>query len=244
MTVTDVVVTSQYVLERDPQPFIFEAADVNGDANITVTDVSRIAWMLLNPTLTAPRLLAPELWNNWDRMSGNDIAIAPGETRTVSIMLDNAMDYSAFQLDLTLPDGLTASNVRVTDRASGHALDVNTLQDGKVRALCYAPDLAAINGHEGALLTLDVTATGSIEGDITVDGIELVTPDCCTVKLDTFSIAVNSPSGLNELATGKTIGKVEYYNLAGQQIDRPLEGVTIVVTTYTDGTRTTTKVFQ
>lgn len=243
VTVTDVVVTSQYVLEQNPYPFIFWAADVNADGNITVTDVSRIAWMVLNPTLGAPRR-APALWNNGDCMSGEGITLAAGETRTVSIALDNTMDYSAFQFDLELPEGLTAGNFRLTDRAGSHAFDVNTLANGKTRALCYSPTLAAIRGNEGAVLTFDVTATTTINGAINVDGIELVTTGCQTVRLDAFAIGVNSATTVSELAAGKTIAKVEYYNVAGQRLDRPESGVTLVVTTYTDGTRSTTKIIK
>ena len=243
VTVTDVVVTAQYILELNPQPFIFEAADVNFDNNITVADVSRIAWMVLNPTLNAP-LRAPALWNTFDRMSGEGITLATGETRRVSIILDNEMDYSAFQLDLHLPEGLTASNFQLTDRAGNHAFDVNTLQNGNIRALCYSPALDGISGHEGALLTFDVTATGTVTGDITVESIEMVTTACQTVNLDGFTIAVNHATAVNELATGKTVAKVEYFNLAGQQMEQPSNGMTLVVTTYTDGTRSTTKVIR
>ena len=243
VTVTDVVVTAQYVLERNPQPFVFEAADVNFDYNITVADVSRIAWMVLNPSLNVP-LRAPALWNNGDRMNGSDITLAPGETRKVSIMLDNEMDYAAFQLDLNLPEGLKASNFQLTDRAGCHDFDVNSLQNGNIRALCYSPNMTAINGHAGALLTFDVTATSNVKGDIIVDGIELVTIACQSVRLDAFTISVNNPSGFNEVVAGKTIAKVEYFNLAGQQMEQPESGVTLVVTTYTDGTRSTSKIIR
>ena len=238
VSVTDVVVTAQYVLELDPHPFVFEAADVNFDNNITVADVSRIAWMVLNPTLSAPKR-APALWNNGDRMGGEGIALAVGETRTVSILLDNDMDYNAFQLDLSVPEGMTADNFCLTDRANGHAFDVNTLASGKTRALCYSPSMATIQGNEGALLTFDVTANSAIDDVIRVDGIELVTGDCQSVRLDAFDIAVNSTTAVNELTSGKSIAKVEYFNLAGQRLARSESGVTLVVTIYTDGSRTT-----
>ena len=243
VSITDVVVTAQYVLELNPQPFVFEAADANVDGNITVADVSRIAWMVLNPAQNAP-LRAPALWNNGDRMSAEDITLAAGEIRKVSILLDNEMDYSAFQLDLNLPEGLTASNFKVTDRAGSHAFDVNTLQNGNIRALCYSPALTAIHGHEGALLTFDVTAAGSVNGNILVNGIELVTTGCQSVKLDAFTIGVNNESSINESISGKTIAKVEYFNMAGQRVEQPSTGVTLVVTTYTDGSRTTSKVIK
>lgn len=244
VTVTDVVVTSQYVLEMNPQPFVFEAADVNADDNITVTDVTRIAYMVLNPNALSALMRAPMMWNNGDRMSGEDVVLLPGETRTVSIALNNDMDYSAFQLDLNLPEGLTADNFRLTDRASSHAFDMNALRNGEIRALCYSPALAAIRGNEGALLTFDVTASDYVEGAINVSGIELVTTECLTVRLDGFAIPVNSATLINEIGAEHTVVSVDYFNVAGQRLEQPVGGVTLVVTTYDDGTRTVTKVIR
>jgi len=94
------------------------------------------------------------------------------------------------------------------------------------------------------LLTFDVTATDDVEGSITVNGIELVTTDCQTVMHDRFSIGVNDATSVNELNNTKAIADIEYFNLAGQRMDKPENGVTLVVTTYTDGTRITTKVIK
>lgn len=44
--------------------------------------------------------------------------------------------------------------------------------------------------------------------------------------------------------TSKTVAGVKYYNLAGIESDRPFEGVNIIVTTYTDGTTSATKVMK
>ena len=243
VTVTDVVYTSMYILEQNPQPFFFDAADLNQDGYVTVTDVARIVYLILNPTQHAPRH-APALMPVTDSMSAEGIALSAGETRTVSIALDNTMNYTGFQVDLHLPDGMTVGNFRLTDRAASHTFNVNTLKSGDIRALCYSPALEGISGHEGALLTFDVTASSNIMDDITVDGIELVTTDCQTVKLDAFTIGVNNVTAVSELTAGKPVVKVEYYNLAGQQMQEPASGVTLVITTYSDGTRTTTKVIR
>ena len=42
-----------------------------------------------------------------DRFYIEDFSIAPGETRTVSILLDNEAAYTAFQTDIYMPNGLT-----------------------------------------------------------------------------------------------------------------------------------------
>ncbi len=193
VTVSDVVAVANYILGKNPQPFIFDAADVNGDGEITVTDVVLIARIVLNPTLEdLNQLRAPAVAAVNDAMSGEGITIAAGETRKVTIALDNAMTYTAFQLDMQLPDGLTASNFALTSRAGSHALDANVLEDGTQRVMCYSPMLATIDDNEGALLTFEVTAMGDVNGNIMVDGIEMVNAACQTVNLDGFAMSVNS----------------------------------------------------
>ena len=67
---------------------------------------------------------------------------------------------------------------------------------------------------------------------------------CQSVKLDDFTIGVNNATSVNESISGKAIVKVEYFNLAGQRMEQPSTGVTLVVTTYTDGSRTTSKIIK
>ena len=51
------------------------------------------------------------------------------------------------------------------------------------------------------------------------------------------------PTAVDEINTGKTIANVEYYNIAGQKVQQA-KGLTIVRTTYTDGTTSTRKVVK
>lgn len=199
--VTDVVVTAQYILGLNPNPFVFEAADMSGDQEITVTDAVLITNLILNPTLIDLMRAPVPVRDNHDMMSGEDMQLSIGETRTVAITLDNDLDYTAFQLDIDLPDGLTADNFRLTDRAGSHALDANMLENGKLRVMCYSPMLAIIDGNDGALLTFDVTAAGGANGEIMVDGIEMVTGTCQTVYLEGFAMMVNNePTVAKEIA--------------------------------------------
>ena len=50
-------------------------------------------------------------------------------------------------------------------------------------------------------------------------------------------------TNINELAGNKQIAGVRYYNVMGQEIQQP-NGMTVVVTTYTDGTTSTVKVVK
>ena len=55
--------------------------------------------------------------------------------------------------------------------------------------------------------------------------------------------AVAYPTGVNELVNGKTVAGVRYFNMAGQEM-KEANGMTIVVTTYTDGTSSAVKVMK
>ena len=241
VSVIDIVTSAQFIIFQDPDPFFFEAADLNNDEQITVTDLALIANLILYPTMNTPkRVPVVDLSDN--PMHGNDIQLNVGETRTVNITLDNLEEYSAFQLDVKLPSGLTASNFKMVNQSSRHSFITSEEKDGMIRVLCYSPSLAALNNGEKTLLTFDVTATGNTARDIIIDGIELVTTACQPVHLDALAISVNPSSTINEVSNSKRVAQIEYYNLAGQKLAEPAQGLTIVVTTYTDGSRTTQKV--
>ena len=55
---------------------------------------------------------------------------------------------------------------------------------------------------------------------------------------------VDTPTGVQEVNTDKAVSHITYYNLSGMQSATPFEGVNIVVTTYTDGTRTAQKMMK
>ena len=65
-------------------------------------------------------------------------------------------------------------------------------------------------------------------------------------KLPSEEIAyefVVAPTGIEEMNAGKTVAGVRYFNMAGQEM-REANGLTIVVTTFTDGTTSTAKVIK
>ena len=55
---------------------------------------------------------------------------------------------------------------------------------------------------------------------------------------------VDTPTGVQEVNTAKAVSHITYYNLSGMQSATPFNGVNIVVTTYTDGTRTAKKMMK
>lgn len=204
VTVSDIVVTARYILNYHPDPFVYAAADLNGDGNVTVTDIVLIAQMIMDGSAVSYPHHAPARNGNHDAMSG-EVVNADSEHRTVAIALDNAVDYTAFQLDIQLPIGMTAKNFTLTDGFCSHTLEVNLLDNGKTRLLCYNPSLTALNDNEKTLLTFDVTSDEGVNSDIVVDGIEIVTTNCQTANLNAFTIKMDNLTSVDELKANVSI---------------------------------------
>lgn len=60
---------------------------------------------------------------------------------------------------------------------------------------------------------------------------------------DIVYLEVYEPSSVSEIAGAKEVSGVRYFNMAGQELSQP-QGLTIQVTTFTDGTTTATKVVK
>ena len=58
-----------------------------------------------------------------------------------------------------------------------------------------------------------------------------------------YEFVVSPVTGLSELLNGKIVANVRYFNMAGQEMQEA-NGMTIVVTTYTDGTTNSVKVMK
>lgn len=106
-----------------------------------------------------------------DRFYIDDFRIGPGDTKLVSINLDNESQYSAFQADLYLPAGLSVVQVdgmydfSLTSRkGTDHSLVSQPLSNGAIRLLSYSMRVNAYSGNSGALVTFRVKAATDFEG--------------------------------------------------------------------------------
>ena len=82
-------------------------------------------------------------------------------------------------------------------------------------------------------MTYVVTATAQEPGKLVSEPVEM-----------TFSVpAYNDDTKLNEMNADKSIVSMRYFNMAGQEMQQ-IDGITLVVTTYSDGTTSVVKVMK
>lgn len=106
-----------------------------------------------------------------DRFFIEDFYIQPNQTVPVEILLDNESQYTAFQADLHLPDGLTVveGSFSLTSRkGSDHTLSTSILPNGGIRLMSYSMRVNAYKGNDGALVGFLVTASEDLNLPATV----------------------------------------------------------------------------
>lgn len=124
----------------------------------------------------------------------------------------------------------------------------NYLDGFAVAEITFNAD-GTISAGEAPVIQVDAVATANangFQGDwLTVD------PSTQTIYqvypgggLRTYKFTTPQSTGVNNVTAAKTVKNVTYVNTLGMQSAEPFQGMNIVVTNYTDGSHTATKVMK
>ena len=169
-----------------------------------------------------------------------DFDLAPGETKTLDIILENEDPVSSLQFDIYFPDGLTyveGSLERNTSRLtrSSHSIVAAKQGDGKgyyrMGILSTSSEMAnsSVKGKNGTLLRIKVTADNDYKGSfIYMDGIigsngTVPTP----VRLDMPSLKVKANVHVGDLSNN--LSEVQIRPLTLETIDFSLDNIIDIV---------------
>lgn len=207
VTITDVVITARYILRYNPTPFVFGAADLNFDGNISITDVIKISRIVLETRTMYANRSSRETDSSVIMQGLAERGTDDSNTIALKIPRDNhSGEYTAFQLDIRLPEGVTATNFMLSGNNYSHILESEIIDDNTIRLLCYSPSIDAIDATGDTFLTFK--AHGTVEDDqvITIDGIELVTMAGETVNPNSFVVAMTGKVSATEIEAKTFIG--------------------------------------
>jgi predicted aspartyl protease len=123
-------------------------------------------------------------------------------------------------------DGRYAT-ITITNNDEGENVVIEYSLDGGETWLTYNPEVPVTVSGEG---THTVKARAKAEGK-------------ALSEVESVDIKIDKATSVNELVNGKAVAGVRYFNMAGQEMQEA-NGITIVVTTYTDGTTSAVKVIK
>lgn len=249
VTLADVNSTVNYIVGDPSASFNFDAADMNDNGVVNVTDVNSIVNVLLDGGTTASAKQmgflaqrASASTDTSDKMYCNNLEIAPGETKTLEVCLDNESKYCSFQFDLILPDGLSVVSTTdedgevsynaqvVTSRCTNHVLADNLLNGNRFRVVVFSLTNKNITGKTGPVVTISLKADNNLalgEQTLRLENMTLATAD------EKEYYPANTESKVNVVSTGIENIKIDpaaqkIYNLQGIKVNKVTKGVYIV----------------
>ena len=192
--VADYVSVANYILGLNPEPFYFAAADLDENNEIDVADLVGVANLVLGTNSPMPHK-APAVLHNDDFMT------ASMDGDVMNVTLHNAERYSAMQMDLTLPAGVTLADVRLSNRAhSRHSLATNAVAENTTRILVSSIQNDEFAGNDGVLLTLQLDGASSHDdAQAILHNIVLARTDAGRQKLPILSVPVTTITHVADL---------------------------------------------
>ena len=222
----DYVVTCNKIALRPVTTFFEDAANVNEDIYLDVSDlvgITRIALGLDESHMHGLKNSSQHTDGNTSvsKVSSHDIEFSDCKSATLTINLNSAIAYKAMQMDVTLPAGLRITDVHLSDRAGSLQLMTGKTEDGSTRIVASTMGDGAIAAGHGSLLilTLVTDSQWSGNGTITIDDIIAATPDALRYDIEGITInASDTPSSIGAIITDDENSLVDVYNLNGQLV--------------------------
>lgn len=201
VNVSDITCLINHILQIPDEPFDEVAADVLSDGKINVSDVTQLINLILTSTTVIVKK-AGEV-NTSDLVLIDDLAIAPGETRTIDIRLNNEQRYAAMQADVVLPAGLrfVDGTLKQTSRLGQHSV-ISQETDGTLRVIAYSLQNGLIAEGNDVIATVEVTADRALATDaqINVCNVVFATEKSRTYFADDSRARVMNTTGVNDLS--------------------------------------------
>jgi hypothetical protein len=170
-------------------------------------------------------------WNGYAAARGygmsdaNESLSMTQDTKRIAVSLANVSDYTAFQMDLVLPDGMKIVGTSLSNRAGeSHKLYSRNQMDGSIRLLASSVTGETFSGNEGAVLYIDVETTGEYMGGKA----ELLNILFADTNAQTRSFTIGGDAtGIDTVGTFEAL-KQKVYDLGGRVKDGLKKGINII----------------
>lgn len=224
--------TYQELAEESPRQAA--AADINGDKELNIADVTAIIQLALDydyeatteGAKAAPRMALAKGVRQSQNTMGMVLVGEEGGIRTYALALANTDVLVGGQIDLTLPTGVELVSATLTERAAGHDLYRFDNSNG-ARLVIASLANEQISGNEGALLMIEVKGHGVVEAE------NVIFADANSTAL---KVGKADTTMIEAITNGMHNMKERVYNVAGQIMRSAQRGINII--RHSDGTTT------
>ena len=140
VNIVDVVNTINYILNKVTGKFSLEAADINNDGKISISDVSGSTEIIMQQSLETMNSKAIAKANmDMDAPSADCLVLTQNGQKSIAVALDNNGIYTALQTDIVLPRNVSDVTFKLDDAiAATHLLTYAKLNARTWRVVVYS----------------------------------------------------------------------------------------------------------
>ena len=161
----------------------FAEADLNNDGFVDVGDIMVVINTIIGiHDNTAGVKAMRDVTNSMPATENDDYLTISNEDNIVSIQLDNEYEYSAFQMLVTLPDGVDIDDVIFnSDRLNGFTQFARKVNERQYIIIGFSMGGNVITGSAGKILSLSIT--GDANDNIIISNPIFSIPEAKSYKL-------------------------------------------------------------
>lgn len=206
--VADIVLIIDVIAQLRTDENMVAAADVNGDGDVDVADIVSCIDLMAAQTTASPAMASL-------RAAAIDYLTAVRQDNQVELSLNNQNQYTAFQMTVTLPEGMMLRSATLDElRGESHQLLVRQLNSQDYLIMGLSMDKDVLSGNAGRLLTL--TTEGDANGEICFSNVLFATPDAETFHLNALSVPT-STTGIHTVAFDSSDSEI--FDLQGRKVN-------------------------
>lgn len=205
------------------QADLFANIDINKSTVIEVGDLTAIVNYILNQNWPAEYAAARSFNRGDNENLSLNYSSVNSDVQRIAVNLENANDYTAFQMDVVLPDGMKIVGTSLSSRAGqSHKLYSRTQQDGSVRILASSISGETFSGNEGAVLYIDVEGAKA-------SSVEILNILFSDVNANTRAFKLGSNvTGIDAIGSTFDALKQKVYDLGGRVMNGVKKGINII----------------
>ena len=165
VTIADAVATVTNILNEATNEYFSQTkADMNSDSEIDIFDVT----LIVNAVLAA----RPAPAYNDGSIAANDVRLE-ANANSLTMGINGSEEYTAFQFDVTLPEGTTLEGVRLASKATNHQLAYQKVGDNTYRVVGLSMTNQQLSAAGGRLVQMQLSGTAD-ESNVTMSNVLFV----------------------------------------------------------------------
>ena len=205
--------------EDSKDAYTFARYDVNRDGQINVGD----AQAALNYTFYGDEFNHDATYQEARSMESTAESVtATVRGNVIAVALQNGRRYSAFQMDVVLPEGMAVASETTGLRNEGFTLSSSDV-NGVHRILVTSAQGRAFEGSEGDVLYLEVTGSGSVE----FRNVIFADVNAATAEFQVEAVATGEATGISGVKAQNGVMDA-IYSVGGRMMDGLRKGINII----------------